>query len=373
VDIRGARTFRGAVIALCVLSLSGSVHGQSSIDAVALTKRVSPSVVVVISDKGFGSGVVISPDGKIGTSLHVILDADTLMVQASNGEKYAGVTVLAFDVVRDLAILRVPGFDLPAAEMGNSGDVAVGEPVLLIGAPQGLTGTTTAGIVSALRDDPFGGGFKVIQTDAASNPGNSGGPLLNSRGQVIGILQSKLRGSQNLNFAVPINYLRGLLGTAQSPMQLREFRARLLEDNSAVSLGSAAGGLPKVWKSLSSTARYDVRLDGDFIYAERIFSRMDLVERVYAGVQRPEDIFRKIEARKSGKLYAGKVRYGGTCATGLGTSNSCAFEDQVEFTLVTPTRIEGAILDRPADTKFDCRKCEFSKPKQIIKFTWIPE
>ena len=63
------------------------------------------------------------------------------------------------------------------------------------------------------------------------------------------------------------------------------------------------------------------------------------------------------------------MRYRGTPGTGLGTTNSCAFEDQVEFTLVTPTRIEGAILDHPTDAKFDCRKCEFSKPKQIFKFT----
>jgi S1-C subfamily serine protease len=108
---------------------------QVSIDAVELTKRVAPSVVVVISDKGHGSGIVISADGKIGTSLHVIRDAASLLIEASNGEKYAGVTVLAFDVVRDLAILRVPGFDLPPAELGNSNDVSIGEPVLLIGSP----------------------------------------------------------------------------------------------------------------------------------------------------------------------------------------------------------------------------------------------
>lgn len=350
-----------------------ALHSQVPLDAVALRKRVSPSVVVVTSDKGLGSGVVISPDGRIGTSLHVIRDANTLMVEASNGEKYAGVTVLAFDVVRDLAILRVPGFDLPAAELGNSADVAVGEPVLLIGAPRGLTGTITAGIVSAVRDDPFGGGFKVIQTDAETNPGNSGGPLVNSRGQVIGILQSKVQGSQNLNFAVPINYLRGLLGTAQAPMELRDFKAKLLGESSAIGSRAGLGGFPKLWKSLSSIARYDVRLDGDYLYVERIFSQSDLVERVYSGVRRPEDIFSKIEAKKSDKLYVGKVRYGGTCVNRLEQQNSCAFEDQVEFTLVTPTRIEGAGLSHPPDAQFDCRKCTYSKPKRIFKFVWIPE
>jgi hypothetical protein len=204
-------------------------------------------------------------------------------------------------------------------------------------------------------------------------PEIAGGPLLNSGGQVIGILQGKFRGSQNLNFAIPINYLRGLLGTAQSAMTLRDFKTRLLEESSAIKSRSAPDGFPRAWKSLSSIARYDIRIDGDFIYVERIFSRVDLIERVYSGVARPEDIFSKIEARKNGKLYVGKIRYGGTCRTGSATTNSCAFEDQVEFTLVTPTLIEGASLDFPSDAKFDCRKCEYSKRKQIFKFVWIPE
>lgn len=107
---------------------------------------------------------------------------------------------------------------------------------------------------------------------------------------------------------------------------------------------------------------------------ERIFSTVDLVERAYSGVQHPQDFFNKIEAHRDGKLYVGKKRYGGTCVkSGFGKTNRCVFEDQVEFTLVTPSRIEGAGLEYPADAKFDCRKCTYSKPKTILKFTWIPE
>ena len=289
-------------------------YGQVAIDAVALTKKLSPCVVVISSDQATGSGFVISSDGKIATNLHVIRDAKTLMVETSTGDKYAGVTVLAFDVTHDLAILRVPGFDLPSTELGNSNEVNVGEPVLLIGEPKKLVGTVTTGIVSALRDDPDGGGFKVIQTDAAANPGNSGGPLVNSRGQVIGVLTSSFRASEGLHFAVPINYLRGLLGTAQTAMTLQEFKARLAEESAAAKLGSAPDGLPNVWKSsLSGTSRYQVRLDGDFIYVERIFSRAELAERIYSGVTLPLEIFSKVEARKSDKLYVGKMSYGGTC------------------------------------------------------------
>ncbi len=355
-----------------VLLLGGLIQAQVAIDAVALTKRVSPSVVEIKTARSLGSGVVVAR-GKIATNLHVIRDANTLTVETASGDVYVGATVSAFDVQRDLAVLRVPGFELPAAELGDSNTVAVGEPVLALGSPSGLTGTVTVGVVSSIRNDYFGRDFKVIQTDAATNHGNSGGPLVNNRGEVIGIVTYGLGdlGPQNLNFAVPVNYVRELLAEDHSAITLAELKAILARR--AVAEPAMTTGVSKVWKSLSGTDRYEVRLDGEFLYAERIFSTVDLMERVYEGVRRPEDIFRKMEAKKSGNLYAGKVRYGGTCATDLARTKSCAFQDQVEFTLVTPTRIEGAILDHPADARFDCRKCTFSKPRRIFKFTWIPE
>jgi hypothetical protein len=350
-----------------VLLTGGLIQAQSTIDAVALTKRLGPSVVVLKSDRAIGSGVIVS-QGKIATSLHVVQNASTLMVETSNGDLYAGASVWAFDSQRDLAVLKVPGFDLPSVELGDSNQVLVGEPVMAIGTPELLAGTVTVGVVSAVRQDPFGRGFRVIQTDAAINHGNSGGPLINNRAQVIGIIWGGP--TENLNFAVTVNYLRALLSEDHSEITLAELKATLARN--AVAEPSVQTMVPKLWKSLSGTDRYEVRLDGEFLYAERIFSRVDLMERIYEGVKRPEDIYRKIEAKKSGNLYAGKVRYGGTCTTGVGTK-SCAFQDQVEFTLVTPTRIEGAVQNHPADARFDCRKCIFSKPKQIVKFTWIPE
>ena len=103
----------------------------------------------------------------------------------------------------------------------------IGEPVLLVGSPEGLQGTVTTGVVSNIRILP--GGLKVIQTDAAANPGNSGGPLLNARGQVTGVLGFKLQGAENLNFAVPINYVRGLLNNLVPPMSLKAMRAKLVK------------------------------------------------------------------------------------------------------------------------------------------------
>jgi hypothetical protein len=96
---------------------------------------------------------------------------------------------------------------------------------VILGSPRGLGGTVTAGILSSVRDS--GDGFQVLQTDAAVNPGNSGGPLVNSRGQAIGVVSFKLRSSEGLNFAIPINYVSGLLKELHQPMSLDQMRKSL--------------------------------------------------------------------------------------------------------------------------------------------------
>jgi hypothetical protein len=99
--------------------------------------------------------------------------------------------------------------------------------VIALGSPRGLEGTVTAGVVSSLRDHPAVAGLRIIQTDAAVNPGNSGGPLVNKDGAAIGVVSLKLRASENLNFAVPINYVRGLLGGVLTALTLDDVRSRL--------------------------------------------------------------------------------------------------------------------------------------------------
>jgi serine protease Do len=113
----------------------------------------------------------------IVTNLHVIRDMQTGNVQLANGESFDSVSVLAIDEHRDLAIVQIAGFNLSTLELGNSDVLTVGEPLVIVGSPRGLEGTVTAGILSSVRDS--GDGFKVLQTDAAVNPGNSGGPLVN--------------------------------------------------------------------------------------------------------------------------------------------------------------------------------------------------
>ena len=204
-----------------------AVYAQSS-DTASIAAKVSPAVVLIKGASGDGtvqgSGLIVSPDGKIATNLHVVRDLKTAGVQLASGEIFDSFSVLAFDERSDLAILRIAGFDLPTIELGNSNDVKTGERVVAIGSPLGLQGTVTAGVVSAIRDDPFGSGAKVIQTDASVNPGNSGGPLLNDRGQAIGVVTFNVkRGGQGegLNFAMPINYVRGMLDNLQKPISLQ--------------------------------------------------------------------------------------------------------------------------------------------------------
>ncbi len=179
------------------------------------------------SGEVLGSGFIVSKDGKIVTNLHVIRDMNTADVQTATGHVFHSLTVLAIDESKDLAIIQVPGADLPSLEMGNSNTVSVGEQVVIVGSPQGLGGTVTAGILSSVRDS--GEGFTVLQTDAAVNPGNSGGPLVNSSGQAIGVVAFKLNSSEGLNFAIPINYVYRLFNTIHEPMTLDQMRDGLFE------------------------------------------------------------------------------------------------------------------------------------------------
>ena len=158
--------------------------------------------------KGQGSGFIISPDGLILTNHHVVDGADEIKVHLTDDREF-NAKVLCSDAKTDVAVIKIDGKDLPCVKLGNYKDVKVGEWVAAIGAPFGLENTVTSGIVSAksrnLPSDQF---VPFIQTDAAVNPGNSGGPLFNMKGEVIGInsqIFSTSGGFMGLSFAVPID------------------------------------------------------------------------------------------------------------------------------------------------------------------------
>ena len=172
---------------------------------------VGPAVVKLEAGQGSGSGFLISSDGLLVTNSHVIQGASNVRVIFSD-ERSARGEVLGDDADTDLAVVRVAGNQLPHASFGDSGAVRVGQIAIAIGNPYGFQATVTSGVVSALgrslrarsgrlMDD-------ILQTDAALNPGNSGGPLVTSNGEVIGVNTAMIMPAQGLSFAIASNTAR---------------------------------------------------------------------------------------------------------------------------------------------------------------------
>jgi serine protease Do len=175
---------------------------------IRVARAVTPTVVSIVSQgRGSGSGAIIRADGMILTNAHVVGNARNVNVGLADGRRLEG-TVLARDVSLDVAVVRVAATDLPAVPLGDSDALQVGQRAIAIGNPLGLDRTVTTGVISAInRTTPQLGGETFIQTDAAISVGNSGGPLVDSRGRVIGINSAVISGSgvSNLGFAIPIN------------------------------------------------------------------------------------------------------------------------------------------------------------------------
>ena len=166
---------------------------------------------------------MVEPSGVVVTNLHVIRGETQVSVKLSNGDVYDDLAVVDVDERKDLVLLKVKAFGLPAVPLGNSDQIAVGDRVILIGSPRGLDLTLSDGLISAVRDS--GEGYRLIQTNAAASPGSSGGGMFNEFGELIGIVSAKVTNGENINFGVPVNYLRGILST-QTKMTLAELAAR---------------------------------------------------------------------------------------------------------------------------------------------------
>ncbi|HEX5999222.1 MAG TPA: trypsin-like peptidase domain-containing protein [Hyphomicrobiaceae bacterium] len=188
---------------------------------VGVVEKVSPSVVHVrvrgnrAGQQGSGSGTIIAPDGLVLTNNHVI-DGVAAIELALNDGRHMPARILGRDPDTDIAVLRAETADrLPAARIGNSKKVRQGQVAIAIGNPFGFESTVTAGIVSAvgrsLRAQNGRLISDVIQTDAALNPGNSGGPLVNSRGEVIGVNTAVIMGAQGICFSVAANTAQHVL------------------------------------------------------------------------------------------------------------------------------------------------------------------
>jgi serine protease Do len=169
-----------------------------------------------------GSGFIVHPDGYIVTNNHVIDRAREIQVELLDGRKLPA-DLISADPESDLAVLRIHSDKpLPAIQLGDSSDLLVGEPVIAVGNPLGFSHSVSSGIVSALHRDLKADDGQVIlgdliQTDAAINHGNSGGPLLNAYGQVIGISTAIRADAQNIGFAIQVNKLRDMIAELMNP------------------------------------------------------------------------------------------------------------------------------------------------------------
>ena len=250
-----------------------------------VVERVGPAVVSITvsgepssrSRAGTGSGVLFTPDGYALTNAHVVEGAKRLRLRLTDGSTHEA-SIVGVDAPSDLAVVRAAGARLPYAELGSSAALRVGQLVIAIGNPLGFSSTVSAGVVSALGRTMRARTGRlmesIIQSDVALNPGNSGGPLVDSRGRVVGINTAMILGAQGISFSIPIDTAewvltqlmtvghvrRGYLGIAgqNRPIERRLARHLGLEQPSGVEAMSVEKSGP--------AAEAGVR-DGDVVLA----------------------------------------------------------------------------------------------------------
>src|SRR5919201_3984220 len=185
---------------------------------------VGPAVVSVSLPRGGGSGVLFTPDGYLLTNAHVVGRARSVKIGLPDGSTHDG-NVVGADPATDLAVAHIDGAHLPAAELGKSATLKVGQLVVAIGNPLGFSFTVSAGVVSALgrtlRAQDGRLMDAIIQSDVALNPGNSGGPLVDSHARVVGINTAVILGAQGLSFSVPVDTARWVIGQLMTVGRVR--------------------------------------------------------------------------------------------------------------------------------------------------------
>lgn len=206
------RAFLVGAAALLAVMLAGVGHAQF---AEAL-KQVRDTVVTVSAGEREGAGFVVNSAGHVLTNQHVVKDAKSIQVKLRTGEVLSA-TVVESSAERDLCVLKVERDHLPAVQFASSAKVKQGEDVAAVGAPLGLENTVTKGIISSTSREINGKQF--LQIDAALNPGNSGGPVINADGFVVGVATKVAKEAQNVGFVVPSDEVTAFLDTAKVPYQ----------------------------------------------------------------------------------------------------------------------------------------------------------
>ncbi|MBI3030610.1 MAG: trypsin-like peptidase domain-containing protein [Candidatus Rokubacteria bacterium] len=214
----------------CEIDGSSGTEDRELLDSysravVAIVEDVGPAVVSIAAGTrqrggvagvvGTGSGVIVTPDGYVLTNSHVVREATGLAVTLTDGST-RGATLVGSDPATDLAVIRADASGLPSARLGESASLRVGQLVVAIGNPFGFQSTVSAGVISALGRSLRGATGRlienIIQTDVALNPGNSGGPLVDTRKRVVGINTAIIPMAQAISFAIPIDTAKWVVG-----------------------------------------------------------------------------------------------------------------------------------------------------------------
>lgn len=266
-----------------------------------IAARSTPSVVSVRTEQSLGTGFVVSQDGLIATNLHVIAGNSEITVTLSDHREFQVVEIWNGDRQRDLVIMRIQAKKLPVIPLGDSDGIHPGDSIVAIGHPLGLEDTVSNGLVSAVRK--LDKGLTVLQISAPIAPGSSGGPIFNDHGEVIGVATAIMLGGQNINFGVPISYLKELL-KRPAAVNLETFAAATAERNSpsdarrnvpALSIrileGCTRSNIDLLTKALADAIDIGAALfdDGNFAGSYHIYegAASDLERKLGTACQRP--------------------------------------------------------------------------------------
>jgi S1-C subfamily serine protease len=208
----------GAFLICGAAMVCAPLHDATASTPGAIYERASASVVLIKTYDGSGTGFVVSSDGRVVTNYHVIRSTKRASIALENGDIFDDVQVLDVDKRKDIALLKIKAVDLKPLTLGNSSAVQIGDTVYSVSNPLGTyENSLSQGIISGIRPDD---GYHTLQITAPISHGSSGGPLFNSQAEVIGITSASDGNGQNLNFAVPTDYVRGMLASQTQPKPL---------------------------------------------------------------------------------------------------------------------------------------------------------
>ncbi|MBO0727245.1 MAG: trypsin-like peptidase domain-containing protein [Blastocatellia bacterium] len=211
-------TIRTILLALLIhASVFAQNQGLKSPSEIAREQSKAVVIIEALDERGSvtgqGSGFIVTPQGAVVTNLHVVQGAASLRVKLPGGDAYKTSDLVDVDDAKDIAVVKIKGFKLPVVRLGDSDKAETGEAVIAISSPEGLVNSISTGVISGVRRFDT---HRVFQISAPISQGSSGGALFNSRGEVIGVITYLLKSGQNINFAVPINYARGMIGDQPS-------------------------------------------------------------------------------------------------------------------------------------------------------------